>query len=66
MTFCTDKQHKGMIHLLVPLLSPWAEFGGFHFCRGKQDYYNIRISMQWKLIGLINIQANGDTTDTFH
>lgn len=30
------------------------------------DYYNIQITVHWKLIGLINIQVNDDTVNTFH
>lgn len=36
------------------------------FLQGSKDYYNIQITEQRKLIGLINIQVNDDTVNTFH
>lgn len=36
------------------------------FLQGSKDYYNIQITEQGKLIGLINIQVNDDTVNTFH
>lgn len=36
------------------------------YLQGSKDYYNIQITEQRKLIGLINIQVNDDTVNTFH
>lgn len=36
------------------------------FLEGSKDYYNIQITEHGKLIGLINIQVNDDTVNTFH
>lgn len=36
------------------------------FLQGSKDYYNIQITERGKLIGLINIQVNDDTVNTFH
>lgn len=33
---------------------------------GGERYYNIQITKHGKLIGLINVQVNDDTVNTFH
>lgn len=33
---------------------------------GGERYYNIQITEHGKLIGLINVQVNDDTVNTFH
>lgn len=32
----------------------------------RERYYNIQITEHGKLIGLINVQVNDDTVNTFH